>query len=376
MVRLSKWYSNIAVILFNTVILLVILEVGAGVFLRVFPRETNDQKSLNSVLRLQYYFGQDWSREYWTEHLIHTKNWHYALHSLWQTDAYDGTYIHVDEHGRRLTTNGNNGVCQEGQYRIFLFGGSTMWGFGVRDKDTIPSFIQAQLPDVCVLNYGELGYTSTQALIRLQHELSVGNVPNMVIFYDGVNDTSTANRYSIPGGHFFYEVIEPVVKSKPNYNPLLMLIRDSNLYDLIAGEPPFPGPPNLATPPFDKAFLDDVTGIYLANVRNANLLADSYGFAFFAFIQPVLPVIERPLSDEEQTFLYQMAGGLPDLVRTVYPRWQAVADNDPDDYLHYLGTALDHVQELVWIDWHHLTPWGNLAMSDTILKIIRPTIGE
>ncbi len=67
-----------------------------------------------------------------------------------------------------------------------MFGGSTLWGTGVKDEHTIPSFLQSFLgKDYDVYNYGETGYVSMQELNYLLHMLAKGNIPEAVIFYDG-----------------------------------------------------------------------------------------------------------------------------------------------------------------------------------------------
>ena len=43
-----------------------------------------------------------------------------------------------------------------------------------------------------VRNLSELGYVSTQEVIGLYRELQEGYRPDVVIFYDGVNDTTSA----------------------------------------------------------------------------------------------------------------------------------------------------------------------------------------
>ena len=79
---------------------------------------------------------------------------------------------------------------------IFMFGGSTLWGTGSPDRNTIPSELQALLgPEYDIYNFGETGYVSTQELNYLLHRLSLGDIPDTVIFYDGVND-GYAGAYS------------------------------------------------------------------------------------------------------------------------------------------------------------------------------------
>ncbi len=77
-----------------------------------------------------------------------------------------------------------------------MLGGSSLWGFGARDDQTIPSLLARNLDQrgwrVELKNLSEIGYVSTQELIALVRELQAGYRPDVVIFYDGVNDTTSA----------------------------------------------------------------------------------------------------------------------------------------------------------------------------------------
>ena len=64
---------------------------------------------------------------------------------------------------------------------------------GAPDWGTIPAYLQTLLEQkietpLCIVNYGEWGYVVTQNMILLTLELRDGNVPDLVIFYDGIND--------------------------------------------------------------------------------------------------------------------------------------------------------------------------------------------
>ncbi len=67
----------------------------------------------------------------------------------------------------------------------------------VRDDDrTIPSLVARILHErsyrVEVRNLAEIGYVSSQESIALVRDLQAGYRPDLVIFYDGVNDTTSA----------------------------------------------------------------------------------------------------------------------------------------------------------------------------------------
>ena len=62
-----------------------------------------------------------------------------------------------------------------------------MWGTGSRDGETIPSLYAARTGRI-VRNFGESAYTAHQDLEMLMWLLQDGERPNVVVFYDGVND--------------------------------------------------------------------------------------------------------------------------------------------------------------------------------------------
>lgn len=79
-------------------------------------------------------------------------------------------------------------------FNVFVFGGSTAFGYGVPDVDTVPSRLQGQLrkaagsKQVNLYNFGTGSYYSTQEVIYFQRLLAKGYVPDAVVFIDGLND--------------------------------------------------------------------------------------------------------------------------------------------------------------------------------------------
>jgi len=75
-----------------------------------------------------------------------------------------------------------------------VFGGSTAFGYGLPDDQTVGSYLQRlasrQLgrADIKVYNFGRGHYYSTQERILFETLVSKGLVPNLAIFIDGFND--------------------------------------------------------------------------------------------------------------------------------------------------------------------------------------------
>ena len=113
------------------------------------------------------------------------EQWH--PYTYWRRQPFHGQLINIDNFGRRFTTNYPYPLSKSKKIiKIFVFGGSTVWGTGVSDSSTIPSLLNIELYkkgiNSQVTNFGESGYVSTQELIMLMQELKSGNMPDFVIF--------------------------------------------------------------------------------------------------------------------------------------------------------------------------------------------------
>jgi len=98
----------------------------------------------------------------------------------WRHPPFQGQYLNVSRDGLRATWNPPPGGHRAAAppVRTFTFGGSAMWGYGVRDHYTTPShlsrLLHAQGYRAEVTNYSEIAYVSTQELITLLRRIQRG----------------------------------------------------------------------------------------------------------------------------------------------------------------------------------------------------------
>lgn len=74
-----------------------------------------------------------------------------------------------------------------GPESIFVFGGSTAFGYGVSDAETIPSQLGEQT-GAFVYNFASPNYSSVQERIRFEQLLLDGHRPRIAVFIDGFSD--------------------------------------------------------------------------------------------------------------------------------------------------------------------------------------------
>lgn len=113
---------------------------------------------------------------------LHEPDARYGWHATERVSRYTNV---VD--GRRVTLPVVNP-----DLTVWMFGGSTTFGLGQRDKHTIASELvreaRADGHVMEVVNEGVNGYVNWQETLRFEDLLRAGGRPDLVLFLDGIND--------------------------------------------------------------------------------------------------------------------------------------------------------------------------------------------
>ena len=102
-----------------------------------------------------------------------------------------GEFTIVGKKGNRCNFNDIN-RCEHptgGKKEIWIFGGSTTFGYGLKNNETISAHLQKILEnEFKVINFGSAYYYSSQERILLNNLLTKLDAPYAVVFIDGYND--------------------------------------------------------------------------------------------------------------------------------------------------------------------------------------------
>jgi lysophospholipase L1-like esterase len=179
-----------------SLIAILITELGFRCLFAIKDRLTSASKPNRRVIDAGY-SGETWPVLHYRELESLADRWEPYVY--FRQRPFSGQTVRIDREGLRLTWQPPPAPPGSGEpkaFQILMLGGSSLWGFGARDDHTIPSLVARKLYEsglrVEVRNLAEIGYVSTQEVVALLRELQAGYRPDLVLFYDGVNDTTSA----------------------------------------------------------------------------------------------------------------------------------------------------------------------------------------
>lgn len=198
--RLKQFYVFAAILFLNTIVVYIFLNIAVGLLLLVRDafRQKSNPVSVTYRSRLDAVYP-DFPEPARTEMLSEAWNrpYRYADFIHFQERPCAGKYVNVDEAGFRHSSDQGPWPPRPEHLNVFCFGGSTTFGYGVTDEQTVASHLQRTLARmskqrVCVYNFGVGWHFSTQERIRFEQLLAADIIPDIALFLDGINDSTQA----------------------------------------------------------------------------------------------------------------------------------------------------------------------------------------
>lgn len=188
---LTKFFRIAQFFLMSLLAALILLEAGSYGILLVLPN-----KATFSAQGEDFRKHENWSHEtvqFLLEYHQLPKS-HFESFVGWRSgEKVTGRILNIDDEGNRITINRS----AQGTETVFdFYGGSTIWGYGVSDANTIPSQFARINKNSFARNFGEQGYVSRQELNHLLNNIVQRRIGDVVIFYDGWNDVIHECRHA------------------------------------------------------------------------------------------------------------------------------------------------------------------------------------
>ena len=270
-----------------------------------------------------------------------------------ETDR-NGKFVNFSEDEGRKVNRPNN--CS---FNIYLYGGSTTFGYNVKDTDTIGEFLQNDIgSNFCVYNHGRSYYYSKQENNLFYLHLENQKKIDYAIFLDGINERCGGYDNDEQISYIFSGLINrPYNMWKNQFITLIYSLPISQFFNSLIHKSKY-------IQNYDgiikKTCDDNISMSHLFEVRTQV----RHGFCIeanikcFTFIQPMPGVhgvqIEKFLSDKEKNsfkdkYALLKLGG---------------------KYSIDLGFVLEDAKEQSYIDGVHYTPMTNSKIAKAIKKYI------
>jgi hypothetical protein len=264
-------------------------------------------------------------------------------------------FININQYGIR-----SNGDAARDIHSIdgatWFFGGSTSFGFGVPDRQTIPAYLE-QLIGGPVINFAVRGHGSTMENRLLRYYLRAGYRPKQVIFLDGINEVCEPDLFSEQMQQLTTQAQEgytwnfgdPVVFA---FNALARFVTTSRPYESEEG-------PELSLACNDFGRYNQLGEIVLRVLGERDAACALDGIPCHTFVQPFGGVHGR---HEDQRFLAsQEARERQNLFRHLEPVW-AVSG------AQFVTDALDGLESGLWVNELHYSPLANQRIAAAIAR--------
>lgn len=201
-----------------------------------------------------------------------------------------------------------------GEFRVFMLGGSTVFHGEPPISDLVEEeFRKHGGEGVKLYNYGVVSGVSGMELSRIVFEIA-DLEPDLIVMYNGANDTLAPNRYDPRPGYPFnfivYEnnpLLESDVRSYPSLNLLLYgsnLARSLFPHYFIRQFVPMKAEREKAGWGTDT-WREEIAQTYLNNLVKARKISKAFGAGFIAFFQPLV-YYKNCLSSEERSYHHHL----------------------------------------------------------------------
>lgn len=389
--RLRRWYGEAALVLMNTVVLVVALNVvlfaafaykdyrlkrlaeelgeandpavkyGKGFMAEVYPGW--GEQELDSLM------AESWGRPFLFEPFTQFKE-----------PPVRGKYVNIDENGFRRGKDQAPWPPREESFSVFFFGGSTTFGYGLPDDQTIPSRVQEILSlgscgrSVAVYNFGRGFYYSTQERAAFEQLVISGHRPDLAVFVDGLNDfyypedrpRFTEHLEAVVRGD--YDALVPANHQAGHKIPIVRAARGV-LRRFSPERPPLEKPWTPTAPAQDTADAERVIRRWAANRAIIDAVGREFAIPTLFVWQPV-PTYGYDLS------YHPFSGGDLDLFKehrlsyTGYPLMKQRLAAEPVPNLLWLADVQRGRREELYVDMVHYTAEFSHEIAERIAERI------
>ncbi|KJR43270.1 IopA [Candidatus Magnetoovum chiemensis] len=268
-----------------------------------------------------------------------------------------------------------------GELRIFITGGSAAWGYGVSQTTMYSSILEGLLNEksngskLRVISAAVNAYTSAQE-VYMAENIALPLSADLIIMYTGFNDTIVGcfgRGEKLQSSVFPKEYEKEVKKANrliepkyDGYNLKVLWLIDKAIYAYFKAKYKAANWGLNFTPDKEPLPINNVTQMFLRNIRRINELSKKQGAKLIVYLQPILCSTNKKLTDWEKSLIPQYCSGVnnncPDYFSKAYAEYRAVLPKDAKEqgYIFIDGdNGIKDESKSVFIDICHEGDRGN-----------------
>ena len=268
--------------------------------------------------------------------------------------------IHINKDGFRGDEINNSKT-----YRIFLVGGSTMFGAGSSsDQTTIPGYLKKMIAEkyneVEIINAGIPKAYSVSETEYIKNNL-VHFKPNMIVVYDGWNDLSRN-----------FDDFE-ITEENDSDRFIRLINRGEYMTPKIILQHYFNWKHQTNDFKFDSRHIDEKSSLWIKNWKNTCEDLNKLEINVIIILQPILNSGNKVLSAEEEKYSIHYDSKIRNESYEVYAKKTHLLKNSCYEVFDYRN-AFDNYTSTIYYDSGHVGDFGNNIIANKIYSDILPIV--
>lgn len=359
-------------------VMLVVLNFTVGFIMsvRASNDRANDQQWAETTkLWTKFYPDAPWKWDLGPDHQTCIRGHRVHAYIDYFLADCDRPTVHIKDRMRRTLTTAD--ADDPTAVNVWFFGGSTMYGWGVRDEDTLPSrfveFAHSRGIPVKVSNFGLPAYVAWQETQVFEEKLATGDKPDLAIFYDGYNDVMRVWGMNSDKDDFagtFDDYFDSVLKKV--HDPYAPLTDDSAVHYIYKWLSSTPRVPSRPTGDEIEARATRAARVYAEAREHLQRLAHAYDVPVVNVWQPIR-ALQPTLMELDRWDMPQDARDFPGFADCYARTTDLVAAGSASVQVvrNVTGNARP-----IWLDAVHVTGDGNGIIGLMLLQRIEPQLRE
>lgn len=304
-----------------------------------------------------------------------TKKDLYRSFTGWTLKPFEGKFITINEEGFRQHPHQLS--ITDAIKTVGFFGGSTAWGYGTADHQTLPAYLDAMNNRFRVINKGQPGYNARQELVSLIDAYAHDAKFDYVIFYDGVNEVLLCEKGLNETDHMRTNRHRERIMRKDKTSSPRVILHALEYFFIgktlqLAKRLNAPSAEEVGASFYDCELNHEkavaIAAYLIENWKIAHKLVTAHGGKFVGILQPQIFTGE-PNKDYFNDEFHIGRAYLEQQYLTVYPEIKKLLDKEKLPFIYDLTHSFNR-SEAIYFDFCHVGPTGNLIMAEEINDIL------